>query len=156
MAHQHSYTCQTKWTGNRGEGTRNFKSFDRNWEVITAGQIPVKGTADPQFGGLDDRPNPEQLLLSSLSACHMLWYLALAASSGIVVLEYTDNPIGTGEVESSGVGKFLSAVLRPHIVLAEGTDIEKANKLHSSIGSKCFIARSVNFPVAYEATYSQA
>jgi organic hydroperoxide reductase OsmC/OhrA len=83
----------------------------------------------------------------------MLWYLHLASSAGIVVTAYEDNPLGIGEVENSGQGRFLRAVLRPRITVVEGTDVTKADEIHHRTHGYCFIARSVRFPVRAEATY---
>ncbi|NND91081.1 MAG: OsmC family peroxiredoxin, partial [Granulosicoccus sp.] len=100
--------------------------------------------------------NPEDLLLSSISACHMLWYLHLAGDAGIQVQAYTDTPLGCGEVRANGAGRFLSATLRPVITLAPGNDWSAANDIHGRIHEFCFIARSLNFPVSVDATYEWA
>ncbi|AML59407.1 OsmC/Ohr family protein [Serratia rubidaea] len=94
--------------------------------------------------------NPEDLLISSLSACHMLWYLHLASDAGITVVAYQDSPVATGEVLKSGAGRFLAATLKPRITVLAGTDIDAATAIHHEIHKVCFIARSVNFPVSYE------
>jgi organic hydroperoxide reductase OsmC/OhrA len=86
----------------------------------------------------------------------MLWYLHLASSAGIVVKQYEDAPLGVGETGARGEGRFVRAVLRPKIVVEDGTDLAKADSLHHDVHHFCFIARSVNFPISYEATYSEA
>jgi organic hydroperoxide reductase OsmC/OhrA len=83
----------------------------------------------------------------------MLWFLHFASEASQVVQRYIDEPIGVGEVSSSGAGRFVSAILRPHIVLGAGSDETTADALHSKIHEVCFIARSVRFPVTIEATY---
>lgn len=94
--------------------------------------------------------NPEDLLLSALSACHMLWYLHFASDEGIVVTGYEDSPLGKGEIGPGGAGRFVSATLRPRISVRPGTDTEKTAAIHHRIHDVCFIARSVNFPISYE------
>lgn len=93
--------------------------------------------------------NPEDLLLTALASCHMLWYLHLASDDGIVVTDYSDTPVGVGEVQRSGAGRFVSATLHPHIHVLEGTDLVRAEEIHHEIHAVCFIAQSVNFPVDY-------
>jgi organic hydroperoxide reductase OsmC/OhrA len=105
------------------------------------------------LGGDPSRPNPEDLLLSGLAACHMLWYLHLASDAGVVVRAYEDNPRGVGETGPRGEGRFVRAVLRPKITLTRGADLAKADALHHEVHHFCFIARSVNFPIAYDASY---
>jgi organic hydroperoxide reductase OsmC/OhrA len=113
----------------------------------------IECSNDPALGGDPSKPNPEDLLLASLSACHMLWYLHLASEAGIVVRGYEDAPLGVGETGPRGEGRFVRAVLRPTIEVERGADLAKADALHDAVHEFCFIARSVNFPVSYEARY---
>ncbi len=153
MSKTHDYTARIVWTGDRGEGTTRYKGYDRTWHIATPGQLPIDCSNDPLLGGDPTKPNPEDLLLASLSGCHMLWYLHLASEVGIVVRAYEDAPLGVGETGPRGDGRFLRAVLRPTITLAQGADLVKADALHREVHHFCFIARSVNFPIAYEARY---
>jgi len=155
MAKQHDYTSLIEWTGDRGQGTRTYRGYDRTWEVRTPGKPTIACSNDPLLGGDPTLHNPEDLLLSSLSACHMLWYLHLASTAGVVVRGYRDQPIGVGESTPDGAGRFLRATLRPHILVERGADLAKADAIHHEIHKVCFIARSVNFPVAYAATYEE-
>ena len=150
---QHGYTARIAWTGNRGEGTRTYRGYDRAWDISTPGKPLVHCSNDPLLGGDPARPNPEDLLLASLSACHMLWYLHLASVAEIVVSGYTDDPLGVGECASDGTGRFVRALLRPKITLAAGSDAAVADTIHGRIHDHCFIARSINFPVEVQATY---
>lgn len=153
MRKEHDYTAGIAWTGNRGEGTRTYKGYDRTWEIRTAGKVPVLCSNDPLLGGDPSRHNPEDLLLSALASCHMLWYLHLASNAGIAVSAYEDHPIATGETEASGAGRFLRATLHPKITVPAGTDLAKADAIHHEIHKYCYIARSVSFPVTYAAEY---
>jgi organic hydroperoxide reductase OsmC/OhrA len=93
--------------------------------------------------------NPEELLVASLSACHKLWYLDLCAEAGIVVA-YIDHAEGAMQETADGAGYFERVVLRPQVVVSPGSGIVKARKLHDAAHAKCFIARSVSFPVEHE------
>jgi len=152
-ARQHEYGCNIEWTGNRGEGTGSYRGYDRTWDIRTPGKPVIHCSNDPLLGGDPALPNPEDLLLASLSACHMLWYLHLASKAGVIVHGYADRPIGVGETAADGAGRFLGATLRPRIEVAAGTDLSAADAIHQQIHHYCFIARSVNFPVRYEASY---
>lgn len=146
---QHTYTSHVEWTGNRGVGTRDYRAYDRSWNVAIPGKPVIACSNDPLLGGDPSRLNPEDMLLSALAACHMLWYLHFASDAGIVVTGYRDTPVATGEMERGGAGRFLSATLRPVVEIAPGGDVTKAEALHRRIHAVCFIARSVNFPVNY-------
>jgi organic hydroperoxide reductase OsmC/OhrA len=150
MTKQHRYRALVEWTGNRGRGTSAYLDYDRNWEIRTPGKPPVQCSNDPLLGGDPALHNPEDLLLASLAACHMLWYLHLCANAGITVVFYRDSPIGLGETEPGGAGRFLSVTLNPEVTISRESDAERARSIHREIHKYCFIARSVNFPVHYE------
>jgi len=65
---------------------------------------------------------------------------------------HADSPIGLGETAPDGAGRFLSATLCPIIRVLFGADIAKADSLHHEVSKYCFIARSMNFPITYQAT----
>lgn len=153
MAKEHSYSATIVWTGNRGEGTSHYRAYDRTWQMTTPGKPAIDCSNDPLLGGDPAKYNPEDLLLSALSACHMLWYLHLASAAGITVVDYRDEPLGIGETQANGAGRFLRAVLRPTVTVRRGCDPAQADALHAEVHKYCFIARSVNFPVSYEARY---
>lgn len=154
MAKRHDFTAAIEWTGNRGTGTSGYRAYDRTWSVTTPGKPVIHCSNDPALGGDPGLHNPEGMLLSALSACHMLWFLHLASDAGIAVMGYRDEPLGIGESEASGAGRFVAAVLRPAITLADPGDADRADRLHGEIHKVCFIARSVAFPISVEATYA--
>jgi organic hydroperoxide reductase OsmC/OhrA len=151
---EHSYAVGLQWTGNRGTGTSSYKAYGREHVVSAAGKQSLDGSADPTFHGNADRWNPEELLLAALSQCHLLSYLHVAASHGVVVTDYTDHATGVMETTADGGGHFTSATLHP-VVTIEGGDAALAESLHHEASTKCFIAASVNFPVGHEPTTIQ-
>lgn len=146
----HRYTATTRWTGNRGEGTANYRSYARDHVSEADGRPPIPASSDPSFRGDPARWNPELLLVASLSQCHMLWYLHLCAVGGVVVEEYVDEAEGTMAEDPSGAGRFAEVVLRPRVVVADEAMVERARELHAPASERCFIANSVNFPVRHE------
>ncbi len=150
--HLHRYKVSLEWTGNLGAGTSSYTAYDRTHELISAGKPTIAGSSDPSFRGDAQRWNPEELLVASLAACHQLWYLHLCADAGIVVTAYRDTPCGEMSVDKGGDGQFDFVVLRPQVEVAIGSDVAAALALHDEAAEKCFIARSVNFPVRHEPT----
>lgn len=146
----HLYPIRMAWTGNTGTGTANYRGYDRTHEYSVPGKPVIPGSADPAFRGDGTRYNPEELLVMSISSCHMLWYLHLCAEAGVVVTGYTDDAVGTMvEVKETG-GHFTEVVLRPAVTLAAGSDAALAASLHEKAHHLCFVANSVNFPVRCE------
>lgn len=144
---QHSYEVRVEWTGNSGEGTKNYKSYSRDHIIASKNKPPIPGSSDPGFRGDRSRYNPEELLVASLSSCHMLWYLHLCAVNQVTVLEYTDDASGIMKENEDGSGEFVEVTLRPIVKVNAGDDRARASALHDEAHRLCFIARSVNFPV---------
>ncbi len=152
MSKQHGYTVLTRWTGNLGTGTIAYLAYSRNHELHGPGKAdPILGSSDPAFRGDATRYNPEELLVASLSACHLLWYLHLCADAGIVVVEYADEAQGTMVEGEQGGGHFTEVVLRPRVTIARTDNQNEALHLHDEAHRRCFIANSVNFPVKHVA-----
>ncbi len=144
---EHRYAVQVRWTGNLGPGTRDYRAYARDHEISAPGKAIVAGSADPAFRGDAARYNPEELLVSSVSACHMLWFLHLCAQAGIVVVSYVDHASGTMLETPDGGGRFRDVVLAPEVEIETGGDVGLATRLHDRAHELCFVARSVNFPV---------
>lgn len=111
----------------------------------------IEGSSDPGFRGDANRHNPEELLLASLSSCHMLWYLHLCANAGVVVTGYTDQATATMEENAKG-GRFIEVMLKPVVIIAAMEMADQALALHQQANQHCFIASSVNFPVKHQAS----
>jgi organic hydroperoxide reductase OsmC/OhrA len=148
MPREHTYSVSLVWTGNTGKGTSDYRSYARDYEIDAAGKPPIYGSADTKFRGDPARYNPEELLVSALSSCHMLWYLHLCADAGIVVVSYEDRAVGTMQESSAGDGRFVGVTLRPHVRVT--SSVEKAEALHQRAHELCYIANSVNFPVDHQ------
>jgi len=156
MAKENQFTSNVVWTGNMGEGTRTYRGYQRTWNVQVPGKPVIPCSNDPELGGDPTLMNPEDMLLSALSACHMLWYLHLASNAGIIVTSYRDEPVGFGETTPDGAGRFVRAVLHPQITVNGGADLARADAIHKEVHKYCYIARSVAFPVTIEAKFTEA
>jgi organic hydroperoxide reductase OsmC/OhrA len=150
MAREHHYAVAVEWTGNHGSGTSAYRAYGRDHVVSAPGKPAIAGSSDPAFRGDAARWNPEELLVASVSQCHMLWYLHLAAEAGIAVLDYRDAAEGVMIETADGGGGFAAVVLKPQILVAAGCDRGQALALHEAAHEKCFIANSVKFPVRCE------
>ncbi|MBV8343572.1 MAG: OsmC family protein [Candidatus Eremiobacteraeota bacterium] len=147
MEKTHTYAIELRWSAGDGEGTKSYRGYRRDHSIAVEGKPEIPASSDPAFRGDRARYNPEELLVASLSSCHMLWYLHLCATNGIVVLDYRDRATGTMREENDGAGRFVRVELRPQITVTPDSDRGRALALHGDAHRLCFIARSVNFPV---------
>jgi len=142
---EHRYEVHVAWSGE----TRGYESYSRAHRIAINGKPTIAASADPAFLGDAELPNPEDMLLAALSACHMLWYLHLCAVRGVVVTAYEDRAEAT-MIEAPRAGRFTEAVLHPVVTITAESDAELAQSLHERAHAECFIANSVNFPVRHE------
>lgn len=148
MANKHLYTLELNWKGNP---TGNSIQNDRLYEVKIEGKETFLGSADKTFFGDPTLYNPEDLLLSALTSCHMMSYFYLCRKHQISILNYTDTPIGTLVVHPNGSGQFQKVVLQPTVMLANSDLKELALSLHTEAKKLCFIANSCAFEIVVEA-----
>jgi len=147
MAHQHNYKITTEWTGNKGDGNKNVRTYDRSHTVSIQGKPELFLTTDNAAVGDKSKLNPEDLLVSAISSCHMLSYLYACAMEGIVITSYTDHATGIMIENAIGGGSFKKVTLNPICYVADECLIAKAIELHHKAHEICYIANSVNFEV---------
>ena len=148
MAKEHHFAAHLVWTG-AAQGptaaTRPIRALYRRGRGQAAARRLLRSRL---FAATPRGYNPEDLLVVSLSACHMLSYLYLCASAGIEVVAYEDRATGTMAIKDRRM-RFVDVLLAPKVTIAKG-DREKAIALHEQAHETCFIANSVNFPVRHE------
>ena len=153
----HRYPLTVVWTGNTGQGTTGYKSYERA-HVISApgkGKPDIAGSSDASFRGEASRWNPEDLLVAAASTCHMLWYLHLCAVNDVVVLAYRDEPEGLMIEEADGGGAFSRIALQPRVKLSADSSEEKARELHHEAHRMCFIANSLKCEITADPAFTR-
>jgi organic hydroperoxide reductase OsmC/OhrA len=148
---KHRYDARIVWSAGTDGAPKSFDTFSRTHRIEIAGKPTIAGTSDPAFRGDPTLHNPEDLLVASLSSCHMLWYLVLCVGRKVPILAYEDEAYGIMQ-ETPRPGRFVEVVLRPKVTIAKGGDRALAAKLHERAHAECFVANSVNFTVRHEAT----
>ena len=146
----HRYAVDVIWTGNRGLGTKTYTSYGREHEIHIAGKPVIAGSSDAAFRGDSSKHNPEDMLVTSLSTCHMLWYLHLVSDAGVVVTDYRDHAEGLLSIDAEHGGRFTDVVLRPVVTVSAQSDAARAAAVHEDAHHACYVARSMNFPVRCE------
>ena len=149
---EHRYALSTTWTGNTGSGTSGYRDYRRDVTIAVDGKPELLASADKPFRGDPSRWNPEDLLLASLSECHLLSYLHACVTAGVVVVSYSDRASGLMREDGAGGGSFVEVTLHPEVVVADESMIDAAERAHTQANEWCFIANSMNFPVRHRAT----
>jgi len=150
MLCEHHSRVGVVWNGNLGTGTSDYRSYSREHVVSVEGKHPIEGSADKPFRGDPARWNPEEMLVAALAQCHMLSYLHVAVTRGVVVTAYEDTAVGTMREDGRSGGAFSEVVLHPRVTVADTSMVEQARDAHTKANELCFIASSVNFSVHHE------
>ncbi len=150
MDKEHHYSATIRWTGNMGSGTKSYRNYERSHVISMENKPDILASSDAAFRGDKTKYNPEDLLVASLSSCHMLWYLHLCSVAGVIVENYMDNAKGTMVETDNGGGRFSEVTLYPIVTVRDESMISKAQELHAEAHKLCFIANSVNFPVHHK------
>ena len=148
-AEKQGFRCKLVWTGANSGKPFTYDTYSREHRIDIDGKVSVSASSAPAFIGDPKLHNPEDFLMSAVTSCHFLTYIALCAKSRIQVLAYEDNPEGFIE-KVEGVFRFTRVTLRPKVTVAPNADIERAKALHERAHHHCIIANSINFPVTNE------
>jgi len=150
MSDSHQFETLLHWpapVGTIGLPAHPEAAFSRDAVLGASGKPDVPGSAPTVFSGNALRYNPEELMLMSLSECHMLTFLAIASKKRIPVLRYEDRATGTLGMGAGGKMSMQEVVLHPSVTIAAGFNLADLAAIHEKAHANCFIANSVNFPV---------
>jgi organic hydroperoxide reductase OsmC/OhrA len=129
----------------RAQVTWDADEADLRAHTIELGGQTLAASSAPAFGGNEDKADPEEMFVASLSSCHMLWFLALARAEGLRVTSYEDRPEGT--MDGS---RFTDVLLRPRVTFDRDPDDGQLESLHRRAHQRCFIANSASCLVTVE------
>lgn len=126
-------------------------SYNRDHEWTFPGGEVVSASASPHYLGAASRVSPEEALIASLSSCHMLTFLALAANRGLPVLSYLDRASGLLARNGAGQVAITEIVLRPRVVFEEDAPSDDVlRRLHQDTHEQCFVANSLTARITIE------
>jgi organic hydroperoxide reductase OsmC/OhrA len=136
----------------RGDAPFTYEAYPRNHTIAFKNGGPIVFSSSPAYKGDAGKGDPEDMLVASLSSCHMLSFLAIAAKKKVTVDSYQDDAMGFLENDTSkeGGGKLWMArvILRPKVVCS--ADAATLAQIHHLAHEACFIANSVKTEVTVE------
>ena len=137
-----SHQVRVEWQRGEREVGSDY-SRDHRW--IFGGGTEVDASSAPALNGNPLLVDPEEAFVASISSCHMLWFLHLAAQDGFAVDRYRDDAVGHMEPDDRGVTWITRVELRPEIsyVTEVAPTAEHVADLHERSHRLCFIANSV-------------
>ena len=151
----HEYRAALQWQRQEGE-TFTDQRYSRRHLLRFDGGAELAGSSSPQVVKLPwsdpSAVDPEELFVASLSSCHLLWFLSLAAGDGWCVDEYVDDALGVMASDDRGRLAMTLVTLRPAVRFsgARQPDAGQLGELHHRAHEACFIANSVRSDVRCE------
>ena len=152
-----TYTATIRWE--RGDQPFTDSRYSRAHKWLFDGGVEVPGSSSPHSVPVPysraDAVDPEEAFVASLSSCHMLWFLSIAAKRGFCVDHYVDSAEGVMTRNASGKLAMTQVTLHPRVSffgirLPTLSDIEA---MHHKAHAECFIANSVKTDVRCEPIY---
>ena len=141
------HKIKIQWKG--GEDF-TFEKYNRNHTIFYAGGQTLINSSTTETFGDSKQSNPEELLASAVSTCHMLTFLAVASKKKKTVISYEDEATAILEKGESGKLQVTKIYLKPKVVFSEELSLEELNKIHDSAHRNCFIGLSVKSEVIIE------
>ena len=135
------------WSREGAVFTDNRYSRGHRWWFDGGVEVPASASPHvvPAPFSVAAAVDPEEAFVASLSSCHMLWFLSIAAGRGFVVESYRDEAIGIMGKDAAGALAMLRVTLRPEIVFGAGRrpTADEMAAMHDESHEKCYIANSV-------------
>lgn len=148
------YTSVVVWSREGATFTDNRYSRGHRW--LFDGGVEVPASSSPHVVPLPlsvaAAVDPEEAFVASLSSCHMLWFLSIAAQRGFVVESYRDEAVGVMGKDASGKLAMTRVTLRPAVSFGgePRPAADEVAAMHHEAHEKCFIANSVKTDVRCE------
>jgi len=148
------YTAEINWVRREHENFIDNK-YSRGHQWQFDGGAIIEASSSPSIVPLPysvaGNVDPEEAFVASLSSCHMLFFLSIAAKNKLVVDSYIDNAVGLMEKDASGKIAMTQVTLRPEIrFLDNPPSYRELENIHHQAHELCFIANSVKTQVTTE------
>ena len=129
-----------------------YETYNRDHDWSFDAGVTVRASANPAYLGSGSCVDPEEAFVASLSSCHMLTFLAIAARKKLVVDSYHDEAVGVLEKDAGGRLAITRVSLRPAVHFG-GEKVPapaELRQLHDQAHHACFIANSVKTEILVE------
>jgi len=147
-----TYTAEIHWQRAGQDFPGNRYSRKHVWKFDGGIEVPASASPHVVPGSPTDAVDPEEAFVASLSSCHMLWFLFIAARQGYIVDDYSDAAEGVMGKNAKGKVMVAKVTLRPKVSFSgpKNPDAETLHALHHKAHEECYIANSILTAVVCE------
>lgn len=153
----HTYDAQIRWSRGDAVFTDNRYSRAHTWHFDGGIEVPASSSPHVVRVPLSSAAavDPEEAFVASISSCHMLWFLSIAAAAGWRVDHYADGAVGVMGKNAAGKTAVTVVTLHPHATFsgAKLPSREEVVEMHHKAHHECFIANSVTTDIRCEPLY---
>jgi organic hydroperoxide reductase OsmC/OhrA len=153
-----THTAAIRWSRGAQKFTDNRYSRAHTWKFDGGTEVPASASPHvvPRPMSVDAAVDPEEAFVASLSSCHMLWFLSLAAKQGYTADSYADEAEGVMEKNAAGRLAMTKVTLRPLVRFSGARLPDRAalDALHHAAHAECFIAASIRSEVVLEPRFA--
>lgn len=135
---EHDYRVTAWWTSGR-----------TGIAITDSAPNAIHFTAPKNFGGLEGRWTPEELLLASIAACYTTTLRSIASSAHADFTDLEVEASGTIQKVDSGYA-FTQIVIRPILKITNINQREHTLDLLKKAQRMCLISRALEAPVRFE------
>lgn len=149
------YFARVNWVRLSNENYIDNK-YSRGHEWTFDGGVTIQASSSPHVVprpySVEENVDPEEAFVASLSSCHMLFFLSIAANIGCIVDSYVDDAVGIMEKDNEGKTSMTKVTLRPNVQFSgdKQPTLEQLENMHHQAHDQCFIANSVKTKVITE------
>lgn len=154
------YSAEITWQ--RGDQDFVGNRYSRRHAIRFDGGAEWAGSSSPHVVPVPlsdpSAVDPEEAFVASLSSCHMLWFLSIAATRGFCVERYVDHAVGRMGANAAGKIAMTVVTLRPEVQFSGGRrpSCAQIEEMHHAAHDECFIANSVKTEVRCEPVLTEA
>lgn len=152
------YTAEVVWA--RDDQPFLDQRYSRRHMLRFDGGVEVPGSSSPHSVRIPYSDpaaiDPEEALVASVSSCHMLWFLSIAAQRGFRVDRYRDSAVGLMAKNDAGKQAITRITLRPAVNFS-GEKLpshQEIHAMHHAAHDECFIANSIKSEVVCEPVFA--
>lgn len=149
MGIKHLFKSKLNWSFSTANVKTNNRTYLKSHSITIDGKPDLHVSAAKVFKGNPALHNPEDLVLSSVTSCHMMSYLYVCEQNGIEVVSYSDESEAILEVFDDGSGRITKINLCPKVTIKNKDKKVLALSLHKMANQLCFIANSCNFSIEH-------
>lgn len=152
------YTATVAWERSGAVFTDNRYSRAHSWKFDGGVEVPASSSPHVVPVPLSDAAavDPEEAFVASVSSCHMLWFLSIAAKRGFVIDSYRDDAKGIMGRNAKGKTVVATVRLQPRVEFS-GARLparDEITSLHHEAHEACYIASSITSEVKCEPVYT--